>query len=81
MFARKSWDSCWPDSLGLMSARCERSLLPYSVQTATGTHLASCPMGNGLFFWGGWGEHVRYETDHSLPSSAKKNGGVIPPFP
>jgi hypothetical protein len=50
--------------------------LLHSVQTATGAHPASYPVGT---------EGVKLperEADHSPPSSAQvKNGGTIPPLP
>jgi hypothetical protein len=46
----------------------------HSVQTGSGAHQASSPMGNGGDFPGG-------KADHSPPSSSKvENGGAIPPL-
>jgi hypothetical protein len=47
--------------------RARQSLL-HSVQTGSGAHPASCPMGTGVFFLEGKAAQV-------------KNGGTIPPLP
>jgi hypothetical protein len=66
--------------LGFYSRREQDFFFPYSVQTSSGAHLASYPMGTmGCF---PQGKAVGAEADHSPPSSAKtKNGRVIPPLP
>jgi hypothetical protein len=54
--------------------------LLYSIQTDSGAHSASCPVGNGGSFPGV--KRPGREADHSPPSSAEvKNGGALPPLP
>jgi hypothetical protein len=53
--------------------------LLHSVQTGSGAHPASYPMGSGALSVG-----VKLpgsEADHSSPSAEVKNGGAIPPLP
>jgi hypothetical protein len=66
------------DSQGLILAVQDCSLF-HGIQTSSGAHPASYPMGTGGSFPGvKWQGH---EADHSLPSSAEvKNGGAIPPL-
>jgi hypothetical protein len=54
--------------------------LLHRVQTDSGVHAASYPMGTACSFLRIM--RSKRETDHSLPTSSKvKNGGAIPPFP
>jgi hypothetical protein len=54
--------------------------LLHSVQTGSGTHPVSYPMGTGSLPPGV--KRPWLEVDHLPPSSAKdKNGGAIPPLP
>jgi hypothetical protein len=51
-----------------------------SVQTSSGAHPASYPMGNEGFFQGV--KRQEHKADHSTPSSAEvKKGGAIAPLP
>jgi hypothetical protein len=57
--------------------------LPHSIQTGSGVHPFSHPMGTrGSFPWGGGRlKQVGHETDHSPPSSVEvKKDGAIPPL-
>jgi hypothetical protein len=52
-----------------------------SVQTGSGAHTASYPMGTGGALSSGV-KRPGHEADHSLPSNVEvKNGGAIPPLP
>jgi hypothetical protein len=56
------------------------SSLLHRLQTASGAHPASYPMGTGAVLTGA--KRLRREADRSPPSNAKvKNNGVVPPLP
>jgi hypothetical protein len=65
----------WTAKVQFLARARDFSLL-HSVQTSSGAHPASYPVGvGGSFPWG-------CEGEYSHPSSVKvKNGGVISPFP
>jgi hypothetical protein len=59
-----------------------RLYLLHSIQTGSGAHPASYPMGTGGDFLGGVKAVRVFETEHSPPSSVEvKNGGAIPLLP
>jgi hypothetical protein len=63
------------DGRGSIPGKTRDFTLLYSVQTGSGAHQASYPMGTGV-------KRSKREADHSSPSSAEvKNGGAIPPSP
>jgi hypothetical protein len=68
------------DDRGSIPCRGKRFSPLRSVQTDSGAHAVSYPMGAAGYFSGvKW---PRRKTDYSPPSSAKvKNGGAIPPLP
>jgi hypothetical protein len=59
-----------------------RAISPlHIVQTGSGAHPASYPMGTWGFFRR-WVKRLEREAGHSAPSSAEfKNGGAVPPLP
>jgi hypothetical protein len=66
------------DGQGLIPFR-DKSFL-HSIQTSSGAHPASYPVGTGVLSPGA--KSPGREADHSPPSNAKvKNGGAIPPLP
>jgi hypothetical protein len=72
-YSDRLWGCGW---LGFGPAGAKDFSLFHSVQTGSGYHPASYPMGTGGSF------HEGNETDHSPPSSAEvKNDGAIPPPP
>jgi hypothetical protein len=59
-----------------------RFSLFHNLQTGSGAHPASYPMGCGGGLFSPGLKRSRREADHSPPSMAKvKNGGAIPPLP
>jgi hypothetical protein len=78
----RSWDSSVGIATGyggLIPVRCKLLSLLHSIQTGSGPHPASYPMGAGALFPGA--KHPGREADHFSPSSAEvKKGGAIPPL-
>jgi hypothetical protein len=86
MFVHQSWDSSVGietgyglDDLGSIAGRGKSLSLLHSVQTNSGAHPASYPMGTGGVLLGD--KVAGCEADHSPPTNAEvQNGGAIPPL-